>query len=269
VAYILALLLRMMQIEPTCFTRSGNSSYLKNLGVRSVETFEGVKFKKQCAKSAAVFLPNGIEQALSFQASLSNARTLHNIKLMRESEDLFQRIPIRVYRLFATEMELQETLEKKGMPLKKCALSQVEFVKKLRFLEESEEPDFKLISVQSPQMALYPDYAGQEGYHISMENALDRMWQFLQRKTSVQKLAIVDKIYPFSKALDIHQHMDSGEYSGKLVLSLSELEDPSSTDKAIMYRNIGRLAEHAIPSSTLVSFLPMDQRVPHEKTTKH
>merc|ERR1712137_115643 len=94
VAYNLAVMLQAMEIEPTCFIRGSDDSLLRALGIDNVEPFDGVKLKNRCASSTAIFLPNGFEQMTAFRRALSNSRTLHNIKVLKETEEMFLPAPV-------------------------------------------------------------------------------------------------------------------------------------------------------------------------------
>jgi len=262
VAYNLALMLQSLEIEPTCFIRGSDDSALRALNIDNVEPFNGINLKNRCATSTAIFLPNGIEQMAAFRRALSNARTLHNIKILKETEEVFLPAPAKIYRSLEAELELQELFDRKQLPLRSENMSQVHVLKKLPQVSAHGDMDSRLVTFNSPQMSLYPNWSVQEGWHIGLENMIERMYQYLRRKTSTDKLARVDTVFPFSKALDAHRTMDSGEYTGKLVLSMEELEQEESSPK-ILYRQLSRLAEFSLPSSSLVSLLPPDQRLPY------
>ena len=230
VASLLAIALQSVGVTPKCFTFSDNSKFLSELWIDSSPFSETALRQSFRGKNNVLFLPNGMhfkeefaKEAFYAKASLNN-RTLH----------VFQSIPFGLY--------ANEESEKEN-----------ESAPTIHFASKTIASNGSFELTDSPELAMFPYYYQQRGYHYGLKNMVDRLNSFVISKSSSKNLAQIDTIFPFSQAKEAHQKMDDGAYDGKIVLSMDELWNNNAN---IDEKPGGKFSEdYVVPSSALVNTL--------------
>lgn len=262
IANTLALLFKIQGIDPHVFTFSEKDN-LERFNIVKIDKFSRKGFIKRAARANSVFLPNGISNPSKFQEELNYEKLSNHIKKVTStSGNLMEALnatteKVSVFQLVAEGLQYADYLEKIKAFDKKSLRNYITIhhQKKLEWELVSPQLALRQFLVEPSQMSIYPRLRSFDGHYIGQRNILDAIQAYIKEFTPLNNMSSVDTIFPFSKAFEAHQRMDDGEYNGKLVISMNELEENSPNLEKLEYTDYNQLAHYYIPSDTIYPLL--------------